>query len=50
MHTMEYYAVVKRRLLPFAIAGMDLKIISQSEISQSEKDRCPFKILMQEIE
>ena len=37
---MEYYsATKKKKVLPFAIAWMDLKDIMLSEISQSEKDK-----------
>ena len=39
-YTMEYITwMYKREILPFAIAWMDLEIITQSEISQSEKDK-----------
>lgn len=39
-HTMEYYlAIKKNKILPFAIAWMDLKGIMLSETSQSEKDK-----------
>ena len=40
IYTMEYYSAVKRKkMLPFAIAWMDLENIMLSEISQSEKDK-----------
>ena len=35
---MEFYSVVKKKILPFATVLMDLKNIMLSEISQSEKD------------
>ena len=39
--TMEYYAAMKREILPFATEWMDLEFIMilLSEISQSEKDK-----------
>ena len=39
IYTMEYYTTVNKKILPFAIARMDLEIIMLSEISQSEKDK-----------
>ena len=40
MYTMEFYSVVKKKkVLPFAVAWMDLENIILSEISQSEKDK-----------
>ena len=39
IHTMEYYAAIKRNeLLPFAMTWMELEDIMLSEISQLEKD------------
>ena len=41
MHTMEYYAAIKRnKILPLAMNWMELEGIMLSEISQSEKDNC----------
>ena len=37
--TMEYYVAIKREILPFATAWMDLESIKLSEISQTEKDK-----------
>ena len=39
IYTMEYYSVVKKKILPFVTVWMDLKNIMVSEISQSEKDK-----------
>ena len=40
IYTMEYYSAIKRKkILPFAIAWMDLENIMLSEIGQSEKDK-----------
>ena len=39
IHTMEYYSAIKKNILPFATAWMDLENIMLSEISQSEKDK-----------
>ena len=39
-HTMECYSAVKKNeILPFAATWMDLEIIIQSEVSQTEKDK-----------
>ena len=39
-HTMEYYSAIKKKtkVLPFAATWMDLKGITLSEISQTEKN------------
>ena len=38
--TMEYYSAIKmNEILPFATTWMDLEDITQSEISQTEKDK-----------
>ena len=37
--TMEYYSVIKNKIMPFTATGMDLEIIILSEVSQSEKDK-----------
>ena len=36
---MEYYSVIKNKIMPFTATGMDLEIIILSEVSQSEKDK-----------
>ena len=37
---MEYYSVIKKyEIMPFAATGIDLEIIIQSEVSQTEKDK-----------
>ena len=36
---MEYYCAVKKKILPFVKAWMDLENIILSEISQSQKDK-----------
>ena len=37
MHTVEYYLVTKRELLPFAATWIDLEGTMLSEISQKER-------------
>ena len=39
MYTMKYYSAVKKKILHFVTAWMDLENIMRSEISQSEKDK-----------
>ena len=40
IHTMEYYSAIKNNeIMPFAITWMDLKIITVSEVSQTEKGK-----------
>ena len=40
IYTMEYYSAVKRnKIMPFAAIWMDLEIVIQSEVSQTEKDK-----------
>ena len=39
IYAMEYYQTIKKKILPFATAWMDLQNIMLSEISQSEKDK-----------
>ena len=39
IYTVEYYLAVKKKLLPFVTAWMDLENIMLSEISQAEKDK-----------
>ena len=44
MHTMEYYsAIEKNEIMPFAATWMNLEIITLSEVSQTEKDKCHMK-------
>ena len=46
IYTMEYYIAVKREILPFVTAWMDLEIIMVIEISQSVKDKYYMILLM----
>ena len=40
IYTMEYYSAIKKNeTLSFAATWMDLEIIIQSEVSQTEKDK-----------
>ena len=40
MNTMEHCSAIKKNeIMPFAAACMDLEIIIQSEVSQTEKDK-----------
>ena len=39
IYAMEYSAIKKEELLPFATAWVDLESIMLSEVSQSEKDK-----------
>ena len=39
IYTVEYYSAIKKKMLPFAEAGMDLGNIMVNEINQSEKDK-----------
>ena len=39
-HTLEYYSAIKKdEIMPFAATWVDLEIIIQSEVSQTEKDK-----------
>ena len=39
-HTIEYYSVIKmNEIVPFAKTWMDLETLSQSEVSQKEKNK-----------
>ena len=43
MYTMEYYSAIKKNeIMPFAATWTDLEMITLSEISQTEKDKCPI--------
>ena len=40
INTMEYYTAIKKNeIMPFAATQMDLEIIIQSEVSQTERDK-----------
>ena len=40
-YTMEYYSAMKKnKRMPFAPTWMELKILTLSEVSQKEKDKC----------
>ena len=42
-YTMDYHsAIEKNEVTPFAATRMDLESVILSEISQTEKDRCPM--------
>ena len=41
IYTVEFYWAVKKKILLLATVRMDLENIMLSEISQSEKDKCP---------
>ena len=44
---MEYYSAIKKnKIMPFAATWMDLEIITQREVSQNAKDKCPMMSLM----
>ena len=38
VHTMQYYLVIKKEILPFVATWIDLADIMLSEINQTEKD------------
>ena len=47
VYTMEYYpAIKKNEIMPFAATWMDLEIIIQSEVSQTQKDKYHMISLM----
>ena len=39
IYTVEYYLAIKREILPFVTAWMELESVMLSEISQSKKDK-----------
>ena len=39
IYTLEYSSAIKKKILPFVTAWMDLENIMLSEISQAEKDK-----------
>ena len=39
IYTVEYYSVIKNKIMPFAVTWMDLEIIILSKVSQTEKDK-----------
>ena len=40
MYIIKYYSAIKKNeILPFAETWMDLEIVKQSEVSQTEKDK-----------
>ena len=46
-HTMEYYSAIKKNeIMPLAATWMDLEIIIQSEVSQTEKDKYDMILLI----
>ena len=49
-HTMEYYSAIKKNeIMPFAAMWTDLKNITLSEISQTEKDKYSMTSLIRGI-
>ena len=47
IYTMEYYSTIKRNeIMPFAAPQTSLQIITQREVSQNAKDKCPMISLM----
>ena len=39
LYTMEYYAAIKKKLMPFATTWIELETLILSEVSQKEKDK-----------
>ena len=47
IYTMYYYSAIKNnKIMPFAATWMDLEIIIQSEVSQTEKDKYHMILFM----
>ena len=46
IYTLEYSSAIKKKLLPFVTAWMDLENIMLSEISQAEKDKYHMIVLL----
>ena len=47
IYTMEYYSAIKRNEIElFVVRWMSLEIITQREVSQNAKDKCPMISLM----
>ena len=38
-YTMEYYSVIKKNEMPFAVTWMDLEIVILSDVSRTEKEK-----------
>ena len=50
IYTMEYYSAIKtNKIMPFAATRMDLEIVTLSEVSQTQKDKCHMISLICEI-
>ena len=49
IYTMEYYVAIKKGILPFVTAWIDLEIIMLSAMSQSEKNKYHMISLVCEI-
>ena len=46
IYTIEYYSAIKKNvILPFVATWMDLEIITLSEESQTEKDKCMMSLI-----
>ena len=49
IYTMEYYSVIKRKIMTFATTWMQLEIIILNEVSQKEKNKYHMISLICEI-